>query len=76
MTTASPGGPVARYNHVAAWDASSMTLWIHGGQPVQPPGSGGFWLRDLWQYEGASSTSRSFTEAGLMVEVNMTMDLP
>jgi hypothetical protein len=45
-------GPVARYEHVAAWDAGPETghrlLWLHGGWDGQRA------FRDLWKFDVGS----------------------
>eukprot|EP00438_Fugacium_kawagutii_P035763 Skav202576 [mRNA] locus=scaffold104:182951:189796:- [translate_table: standard] len=52
VVNASNGGPEARYEHVAAWDADLAAgrrlLWVHGGWDGQKA------LRDLWKFDAGT----------------------
>ena len=58
-------GPSRRYNHAAAWDETSRSLWIHGGY------SGIVSLSDLWRFH-VTTTSTTRTSSSLTTSISST----
>lgn len=59
-------GPSRRYDHVGAWDTSSMSLWVHGGYE-------GNMLRDLWRFTVPTTTT--FASTGTLTTMALTFSL-